>query len=161
MHFPKELLADHENVVFELRPHWLALVGPLFWSFVALAALYFSSDLLEGRSWEDTGNTIVAVGVLLAWIALAVIPFFQWLFTLFVLTSDRLITRSGVIAKKSKEIPLERINDVAFNQNIFERIVGAGDLLVECRRARSGAHHERPPPRTGPVGDLQGIRDQQ
>jgi hypothetical protein len=36
-----------------------------------------------------------------------------------------------VVAKKSKEIPLERINDVAFNQNILERILGAGDLLVE------------------------------
>lgn len=136
MHFPKELLADHENVVFELRPHWLALVGPLFWSVVALAALYFSSDLLAGRSWENTGNTMVAVGVLLAWIALSVIPFLQWLFTLFVLTSDRLITRSGVIAKRSKEIPLERINDVAFNQNVFERIVGAGDLLVESAGER-------------------------
>lgn len=131
MHFPKELLADHERVVFELRPHWLALVGPLFWSLVALLVLYFSSDLLAGRSWEDTGNTFVAIGVLIGWIALAVIPFFQWLFTLFVLTSDRLITRSGVIAKKSKEIPLERINDVAFNQNVFERIVGAGDLVIE------------------------------
>lgn len=136
MRFPKELLASHERVVFELRPHWLALAGPLLWSLVSLAVLYFSSDLLAGRSWEDTGNTVVAFGVLLGWLVLAVGPFLQWLFTLFVLTSDRLITRSGVIAKKSKEIPLERINDVAFNQNIFERIVGAGDLLVESAGER-------------------------
>lgn len=136
MHFPKELLADHEKVVFELRPHWLALVGPVFWSVLSLVVLYFSSRVLSDQSLEDTGNLVVAVGVLIAWILLAVVPFFRWLFTLFVLTSDRLITRSGVIAKKSKEIPLERINDVAFNQNIFERIVGAGDLLVESAGER-------------------------
>ena len=136
MHFPKELLADHEKVVFELRPHWLALVGPVFWSVVALVVLFFSSKVLTNQTWEDTGNVVIAFGVLIAWILLAVGPFFQWLFTLFVLTSDRLITRSGVIAKKSKEIPLERINDVAFNQNIFERIVGAGDLLVESAGER-------------------------
>lgn len=136
MHFPKELLADHEKVVFELRPHWLALVGPVFWSVVSLAVLFFSSKVLTDQTWEDTGNVVIAFGVLIAWILLAVVPFFQWLFTLFVLTSDRLITRSGVIAKKSKEIPLERINDVAFNQNIFERIVGAGDLLVESAGER-------------------------
>jgi len=131
MHFPKELLADHEKVVFELRPHWLALVAPFFWSVVSLVVLFLSSRVLTGRSWEDTGNIVVALGVLLGWLVLAVGPFLQWLFTLFVLTSDRLITRSGVFAKNSKEIPLERINDVAFSQNIFERIVGAGDLLIE------------------------------
>lgn len=131
MHFPKELLADHEKVVFELRPHWLALVGPFFWSVVSLLVLFLSSRVLSERSWENTGNVVIALGVLLGWLVLAVGPFLQWLFTLFVLTSDRLITRSGVIAKNSKEIPLERINDVAFNQNIFERIVGAGDLLIE------------------------------
>lgn len=131
MHFPKELLADHEKVVFELRPHWLALVGPFFWSVVSLLVLFLSSRVLSERSWEDTGNVVIALGVLLGWLVLAVGPFLQWLFTLFVLTSDRLITRSGVIAKNSKEIPLERINDVAFSQNIFERIVGAGDLLIE------------------------------
>jgi uncharacterized membrane protein YdbT with pleckstrin-like domain len=55
---------------------------------------------------------------------------------MFVLTSDRLITRSGIIAKHSKEIPLERINDVSFNQTVVERALGAGDLLVESAGER-------------------------
>ncbi|HWM19700.1 MAG TPA: PH domain-containing protein, partial [Ilumatobacteraceae bacterium] len=29
------------------------------------------------------------------------------------------------------EIPLERVNNVLFSQSIFERIIGAGDLLIE------------------------------
>ena len=29
------------------------------------------------------------------------------------------------------EIPLEAINDVRFQQSIFERIVGAGDLVIQ------------------------------
>ena len=55
---------------------------------------------------------------------------------MFVLTTDRLITRTGIIAKRSKEIPLERINDVAFSQSVFERLVGAGDLLIESAGER-------------------------
>jgi uncharacterized membrane protein YdbT with pleckstrin-like domain len=39
--------------------------------------------------------------------------------------------RTGVIAKHSKEIPLETINDVTFRQGILERMIGAGDLIVE------------------------------
>jgi uncharacterized membrane protein YdbT with pleckstrin-like domain len=51
--------------------------------------------------------------------------------TNFVITSDRVIYRSGVIAKRGIEIPLERVNSVHFSQSIIERMVGAGDLLIE------------------------------
>jgi hypothetical protein len=36
-----------------------------------------------------------------------------------------------VVAKFGREIPLERINDVTFSQSLFERLIGAGDLLLE------------------------------
>ena len=57
--------------------------------------------------------------------------YITWRTTNFVVTTDRLIFRQGVVAKKGKEIPLERINDISFNQTIFERLIGAGDLLIE------------------------------
>ena len=47
------------------------------------------------------------------------------------ITSDRVIFRHGVFAKSGIEIPLERVNSVHFSQSIIERIVGAGDLLIE------------------------------
>ena len=51
--------------------------------------------------------------------------------TNFVITSNRLIFRQGVIAKSGIEIPLERVNNVNFHQVMFERMLGAGDLLIE------------------------------
>jgi Short C-terminal domain/Bacterial PH domain len=35
------------------------------------------------------------------------------------------------VAKKGIEIPLERVNTVFFNQTVFERMLGAGDLSIE------------------------------
>jgi uncharacterized membrane protein YdbT with pleckstrin-like domain len=63
------------------------------------------------------------------------------------LTSDRIITRKGVLAKHSKEIPLERINDVSFHQSVFERVVRAGDLLLESagERGQERIEHVRNP----------------
>jgi uncharacterized membrane protein YdbT with pleckstrin-like domain len=55
----------------------------------------------------------------------------KWLTTNFVITSNRLIFRQGVIGKSGVEIPLERVNNVNFSQSMFERILGAGDLLIE------------------------------
>lgn len=140
MGFPRELLADHEEVIFDLRPHWLALAGPALWTVASLVILYIGSRLFDEKSYEDTATLILSAVVALLWIFLAVVPFLRWRFTMFVLTTDRVITRSGVIAKQSKEIPLERINDVAFNQSFFERMVGAGDLLIESAGERG---HQR------------------
>jgi uncharacterized membrane protein YdbT with pleckstrin-like domain len=71
---------------------------------------------------------IVAIIVSAVWL---VIRYLKWATTNFVITSDRIIFRSGVIAKSGIEIPLERVNNVLFSQSIFERILGAGDLLIE------------------------------
>jgi uncharacterized membrane protein YdbT with pleckstrin-like domain len=48
-----------------------------------------------------------------------------------VITSDRVIFRSGLVTKSGIEIPLERVNTVHFHQGIVERLVGAGDILIE------------------------------
>ena len=60
-----------------------------------------------------------------------VIRYLKWLTTNFVITSNRLIFRQGVVAKSGIEIPLERVNNVNFHQSVFERMLGAGDLLIE------------------------------
>ena len=138
MAFPRNLLADHETVVFELRPHWVSLLPSVLWTFALGVALFLGYAAAEAIADGEasTGKSVIGGVVTLAWLVLAVLPALRWYFTLFVLTSDRLITRSGIVAKQSREIPLERINDVAFNQSVLDRILGAGDLLVESAGER-------------------------
>jgi uncharacterized membrane protein YdbT with pleckstrin-like domain len=57
--------------------------------------------------------------------------YIRWVSTHFVLTSDRVIFRTGIIAKHGIEIPLERINTIFLHQRIFERMLGLGDLDIE------------------------------
>ena len=73
---------------------------------------------------------LAAVFVLfgLGWVALTYV---RWVTTNFVITTDRLIYRHGVLSKHGIEIPLERVNTVFFSQSILERIVGSGDLVIE------------------------------
>ena len=60
----------------------------------------------------------------------------RWATTSFVLTSHRLIHRSGVVAKQGREIPLDHINDISYKQTIFDRIIRAGDLVIESAGER-------------------------
>ena len=129
MSYPKKLLNDHETVALDMHPHW--------WHFAKPAAALLGSVILGIVSliWLD-GDAGTAVG----WIAIVLIigsalyllaRYAQWATTNFVITSDRIIFRSGVLAKNGVEIPLERVNNVLFNQSVFERMLGAGDLMIE------------------------------
>ena len=80
-----------------------------------------------GRWISD--HLIMAIAILvLIWFPVR--KFIAWVTSYFVVTSDRVIHREGWIAKRSMEIPLEAINDVRFHQGVFERIIGAGDLII-------------------------------
>ena len=136
MPFPKHLLADHEKVIFDLKPHWISVVPAVLWTIGFILLFAVGYQVVDDQSWSSTGQNALGIIAVLGILFLGVIPFLRWYFTIFVLTSDRLITRSGVIAKHSKEIPLERVNDVTFSQSVIERALGAGDLLIESAGER-------------------------
>jgi uncharacterized membrane protein YdbT with pleckstrin-like domain len=130
MPFPTRLLADHERLVLDIRPHWIALVLPtiaavLIVVAVSLIGTNFPPSLPD---WMLIAVLLVGLGVFLAF---PVRAFLNWVTSHFVVTSDRVIHRSGWLAKQSMEIALERINDVRFHQTVLERVVGAGDLRIE------------------------------
>ena len=137
MAFPRRLLIQGESVVVELRPHWIALVAPIAVAVLVVIgwtlALAKAPDSGAGRSVIVWGATIVAVLLLLGYVLPAVVA---WATSIFVVTTDRIIHRKGLVAKSSMEIPLEAVNDVRFEQSVFERLIGAGDLVIESAGER-------------------------
>ncbi len=132
MPFPKRLLIEGEDLILDLRPHWIALVSPTIVTFLVVAgyllAVAYAPDEGAGRSLVIWGGLLLAV-VILIWYPVR--RLIAWATSNFVVTSDRVIHREGFIAKRSMEIPLEKINDVRFHQSVFERVIGAGDLILE------------------------------
>jgi uncharacterized membrane protein YdbT with pleckstrin-like domain len=131
MPFPRKLLIENEQLVLELRPHWIALVMPAIVTILVVVAwslaVSYGPDTGAGRDVTFWGATAIAILVLIWFPVRKVIA---WVTSYFVVTSDRVIHREGWIAKRSMEIPLEAINDVRFHQGVFERIIGAGDLII-------------------------------
>ena len=131
MPFPRRLLIENEELILELRPHWIAIVMPAIVTILVVTgwilALTYAPDDGTSRSIVVWGAS--AIGLFLL-IAFPVRKFIAWATSHFVVTSDRVIHREGWIAKRSMEIPLEAINDVRFHQGVFERLIGAGDLII-------------------------------
>jgi uncharacterized membrane protein YdbT with pleckstrin-like domain len=126
--FPKRLLTADEDVLLDLRPHWKMLVAPVVYSIlIAVATGLLYVKVLD----PGTGHKVLVGAAIVVWIWIAGARIARWKFTEFVLTNERIISRHGVIAKTSKEIPLERVNDITVTQSVLDRIVRAGDITLE------------------------------
>jgi len=128
MAWPEDALTDDENIVLSFRQHWKLLFIPFTWFLGMLIAVFVIYQWIPGGRTVDIILTLLVLGGF-AW--LVVRPVVSWLVTRYVLTTERLMTRKGLIAQSGIEIPLERITNVNFSQSFFERFLGAGDLLVE------------------------------
>jgi uncharacterized membrane protein YdbT with pleckstrin-like domain len=129
MAYPRKLLRSGEEVALDLKPHWWffskeILVGIPLWIMFLLLFLAWDGTAAEVSRW-------VWVVLALAWAGWLAIAFLNWRFTHFVVTTERVISRTGVLAKRGTEIPLDRINNINFRQGIWERVIGAGTLEVE------------------------------
>lgn len=133
MSFPRKYLNEGEAIVLDLRPHWVFMAGSILGVLVALA-LAVGASTLEGTT--RTYALYAALALLALALVRLVARFLVWTNTSFVITTDRLIHRTGVIAKSGREIPLERLNDISFHQTLLQRILRAGDLLVESAGER-------------------------
>ncbi len=124
--FPRKLLIPGEEIVLELRPHPIALALPAIALVVGTAVAAWITSSVNGVV------VLVVWGAWLAMLLIYVVPkTVGWFTSIFVVSSDRVISREGFIAKRSMEIPLEQVNDVRFEQGIFDRMVGAGTLLIQ------------------------------
>jgi len=136
--YPRKLINEGENVVLDLKPHWF-----FFWKHILVGTALLIVFLL----WVGPADISSWLGwplalALLVWAAFVVEKYLVWTYTHFVLTDRRVISRSGIVSKRGTEIPLERINNIDFNQNIFLRVIGAGDLDSESAGNDGQSHFD-------------------
>ena len=128
MPYPKRLLSEGETVTLDLRPHW--------WYFAKHIAASVGLLILLVLVFQVHGTPhkvgFAFWGILaLVWAGWLGLRYLNWNFTHFVVTSKRVIFRTGVLGKHGVEIPLDRISNINFNQSMWERLIGAGDLEIE------------------------------
>jgi uncharacterized membrane protein YdbT with pleckstrin-like domain len=130
MGFSMKHFSHDEVLVLDLHPHWWRFVKPVVVIIATLAALA-NTHRIPNDFLKDLALIIAQVLAVLAVLNLA-LQSLKWYRTHFVLTSQRVIFQSGVIARTRIDISLHKINVVNFHQNIFERLINAGDIIIEA-----------------------------
>jgi uncharacterized membrane protein YdbT with pleckstrin-like domain len=138
--YPRKLINEGENVILDLKPHWF-----FFWKHIVAGAIimvvFFIWVIALGGAGGEVTGWMWAIG-LLVYAGFVIEKYLVWTYTHFVLTDRRVISRSGIISKRGTEIPLERINNIDFHQNILLRVIGAGDLDIESAGKDGQSHFD-------------------
>ena len=118
-----------EVLVLDLHPHWWRFVKPVVLIIATLAALANTHHI----PYEFLRNLALIVAQVLSVLCVLnlALQTLKWYRTHFVLTSQRVIFQTGVIARKRVEISLHKINLINFHQSVFERLINAGDIVIE------------------------------
>jgi uncharacterized membrane protein YdbT with pleckstrin-like domain len=130
--YARNLLSRGEEVVFESRQHWFAVLGET-WPFVIVAILAFAVLIWQTTStaWQLTGLlqiiSLVALVVSLARIGLKI---WSWRNQEYLVTTRRLIKAEGVFNKEMADSSLEKINDAHLTQSWVGRIFDFGTLDI-------------------------------
>jgi len=129
MAYSRKLLNPDEQVHLDLHPHWVVFAKPAVLTILISVAIFRAQEIANA-SLKIGVNRVLLVALVASLGSVSFVGL-KWYFTFFVVTSQRVIYREGVLARRGVEIPLDRVNNVNFAQSIIERMLGAGDLLIE------------------------------
>lgn len=127
MAYPQKLLATGEEIQFELRPHWRAVIVPMIWLIATVFVgtwLFFMTDI----SWL---RWVIAIAMLVLIVWRTIVRFLQWITTQYVFTNRRVITRMGLVTRKGRDMPLSKVVNVTFEVPAMGRVLNYGRLIIQ------------------------------
>jgi uncharacterized membrane protein YdbT with pleckstrin-like domain len=111
-----------EKVIFKGHPSWRAILGFYLKGILVAAVAGVIAKLIS-----DSSATVF--GVVLAVIAITVlIGFIKRVATTYTITDRRLNIKRGIISREIQETRLERVQNVNYQQSVYQRMMQIGDV---------------------------------
>jgi hypothetical protein len=149
MSYAKNLLSRGEEIVFESRQHWFAVLAET-WLYIigavlALALLIWVTSSTNGGGYWGIAQiiAIIALIICLAYIGLKI---WAWRNQEFLITTRRVIKAQGIFNKEMGDSSLEKVNDARLSQSLLGRIFDYGtlDILTASEAAETGMLNDFP-----------------
>jgi uncharacterized membrane protein YdbT with pleckstrin-like domain len=112
-------LKKDEKILLIIRHHWLKLVMPFFlWIVVGVISAFFF-------------NPSVALVIILITALYPLILYLFWFHNIWAVTNLRVIDEGGFFTRYAKESPLDKINNVVYDQSFWGRLWGFGNVDIQ------------------------------
>ena len=110
-----------EEMVFDGHPSWRALLLFYFAGIVIVGVAAAIAALASGTVLALLAGIVVLAVVLL-------VGFVKRIATRYVITTERLHIRRGILSKATQETRVQRVQNVNTNQSLFERMLQIGTV---------------------------------
>ena len=114
-------LQSGEKVIYEGHPSWRAILG--FYLKGILAGIVIAVIV---KLVDSTGPAIAVLVVIVA--VTILVGFIKRVATIYTITDRRLNIKVGIVSRKVQETRLQRVQNVNYNQGVYERIMQIGDV---------------------------------
>ena len=116
-------LKKDEKILLTTRQHWLRLVLPFFaWMLLTVILIWW----LNNSTASTTAYIIISVTALYP-----LLEYVNWRHNLWCVTNLRVVDETGFFTRYSKESPLDKINNVEYDQSLMGRIFGYGNVDIQ------------------------------
>jgi uncharacterized membrane protein YdbT with pleckstrin-like domain len=113
-------LQKGEQILLVTHTSWVKLIVPVLIALAGWVASFFIG-FLENWGWIAA---VIGSGCYL-------IAYFLWKANIWVVTNFRVIDEAGLLNHFAKESPLEKINNVSYDQTIWGRILNFGHVEIQ------------------------------
>jgi uncharacterized membrane protein YdbT with pleckstrin-like domain len=110
-----------EEIVFDGHPSWRATLGFYVVGFVVAVV----AGIVAGVA---AGTGIGVVVLLVALVAVLVVGFLRRIGTHYLVTTERLRIRRGILSRRVQQTQLDRVQNVNTDQSLFERVLQIGTV---------------------------------
>jgi uncharacterized membrane protein YdbT with pleckstrin-like domain len=121
-------LAAGERVIFEGHPSWRAILGFYLKGLLVAIGLGLLTALATRLFGDDVNGGVVFLVVLAALGLTVLIGFLKRISTTYTISDRRLHIKRGIISREVQETRLERVQNVNYNQTLYQRLVQVGDV---------------------------------
>jgi uncharacterized membrane protein YdbT with pleckstrin-like domain len=128
-------LLPGENLIVRVHQHWIFVVKSLMVPFALLVLVALADFTVIKTSGHHIRTIVSLIAVAIAGLWLIVV-WIRWQSISYTLTDQRIKIESGVFGRRSKMIPIDRVQDCSTRQSVFGRMLGYGRVEVDAAGAQ-------------------------
>ena len=133
MGYIEKNLVPGETVLYKTRLHWIVLVWPLISGLLLAAAglaLLVGGVEVHAKGIADSAVTIVAVLLFLTAVVLVSGGLIRRNATEIAVSNQRVLIKTGLLARKSIEVMLAKVESIGVEESAAGRMFGFGTVIV-------------------------------
>src|SRR5258708_7626262 len=113
-------LQKGEKILLITYSSWTSLIVPFLVALIGIVAAYFIS------LYNHYGWIAAVLGILYV-----LIRYYSWKVNIWVVTNFRVIDETGLLSHYAKESPLDKINNVSYDQTVAGRLFNYGHVEIQ------------------------------